>query len=86
MHQERRMLLQQFIDEEKKKQERIKIIEIAKSIKKEKGFDANAFWIHAERMRGRKAETATAMLDEEGNIEEDPRKSEKSTELSTRNY
>ncbi len=74
INQERRKLLQQFIDEEKKKQEKIKIVETAKNIKKEGGFDANAFWKHLEQMRGGKVEVATAMFDENGNIEEDPEK------------
>ena len=74
LNSERRKLLQQFIEEEKKKQEKIKILETAKNIKKEGGFDANAFWKHEEKMKGRKTETATAMIDENGKIEEDPEK------------
>ena len=74
INKERRKLLQQFIEEEEAKQERNRVIETAKNIKKEGGFDANAYWKHMEKLQGRKAEPATAMLDEKGKIEEDPEK------------
>ena len=70
----RRKLIQQLIEEEQIKQEKDRLINIAKNIKKEKGFDANAFWELNKRVSGRKTITATAMKDEDGNIEEDPEK------------
>ena len=70
----RRNLILDFIREIQMKQERTKITEIANKIRKEGGFDGNAFWKHAEMMRGRKAEPATAMKKENGEIEEDPEK------------
>ena len=70
----RRKLLQQLIEEEEEKQEKRRILHIANNLKKESGFDANAFWKFQERTKGRKSEPATAMIDDEGNIEEDPTK------------
>ena len=70
----RRRVLQQLIEEEAEKQEKRKVIRVANNIKKESGFDANAFWKFQERMKGRKSEPATAMIDEEGKVEEDPEK------------
>ena len=70
----RRELLLQFINEVKQTQEKTKIIKIANKIKTEGGFDANAFWKHDEMMKGKKKEIATAMRNEEGNIEEEPTK------------
>ena len=67
-------LIEEFIEEEKIKQERSRVITIAKNIKKEKGFNGNAFWELSKRMQGRKSETVTAMYDESGNLEEDPAK------------
>ena len=70
----RRKVLLQLIEEENEKQEKRRIVQTANNIKKESGFDANAFWKFQERSNGRKREPATAMLDEQGNIEEDPTK------------
>ena len=70
----RRKLLLQLIEEENEKQEKRRIIQTANNIKKESGFDANAFWKFQERSKGRKREPATAMIDEEGKVEEDPTK------------
>ena len=67
-------MITEFINDIKEKQEKSKVIEIAEKIRKNGGFDANAFWKYAEEIRGRKKETATAMKDEDGNIEEDPEK------------
>ena len=69
---QRKNLIREFIREIQQKQERRRIEEIANKIKKDGGFDANAFWKHAEMTRGRKAEPATAMKREDGQIEEDP--------------
>ena len=69
---ERRKLITEFINDIKRKQEASKVSRIAEKIRKEGGFDANAFWKHAAEMRGNKKETATAVKDEEGKIEEDP--------------
>ena len=74
MNRARRKVLQQIIDEELAKQERNRVIQIANNIKKEKGFDANAYWEFDKRMKKRNAEVATAMMDEKGNLEEDPGK------------
>ena len=74
MNKKRRKLLQQLIDEELAKQEKNRIISIANNIKKEKGFDANAFWELDKRLKSRNGEVATAMMDEEGKLEEDPEK------------
>ena len=70
----RRKLLSEFIRESHQKQERRRITEVANKIRKEGGFDGNAFWKHAEMMRGRKIEPPTAMKREDGEIEEDPEK------------
>lgn len=70
----RRTVLLQLIEEENEKQEKRRIIQTAKNIKKESGFDANAFWQFHERTKGKKSEPATAMKDEQGNLEEDPSK------------
>ena len=56
------------------RQDKAKVTEIAEQIRKEGGFDANAFWKHAEKIRGKKSETGTAMKDEDGKIQEDPEK------------
>ena len=69
---ERRKLITEFINEIKEKQAETKVIEVAEKIRKDGGFDANAFWKHSEIMRGRKKELATAMKDENGRIKEDP--------------
>ena len=70
----RRDLITEFIKEIKQNQERKKITETAIRIKKEGGFDANAFWKHDEMMKGRKKEPAVAIKNEKGEIEEDPEK------------
>ena len=70
----RRKVLLQLIEEEKEKQEKRRIVQIAENIKKESGFDANAFWQFQQRSEGRKKEPATAMIDDQGNVEEDPTK------------
>ena len=57
-----------------KKARKNRVIQIAKNIKKEKGFDPNAFWELTKRLAGRNHETATAMLDEDGKVEEEPEK------------
>ena len=74
MIKKRRNLIQEFIREIQQKQERTRIVETAKKIKKNGGFDANAFWKHAEKMQGRKTEPPTAMKGEDGQMEEDPEK------------
>ena len=63
-----------FINEIKQQQERSKVTKIAEKIRKDGGFDSNAYWKYEEKMKGKKKETATAMKDENGKIEEDPEK------------
>ena len=46
-------------------------MEVARRIKKEGGFDANAFWRHAEAIKGRTKVIATAMHRTDGTREKD---------------
>ena len=71
---ERRKLITGFINEIKQQQEKAKVTEIAERIRKDGGFDSNAYWKYEEKMKGKKKETATAMKDENGKIEEEPEK------------
>ena len=74
MNTARRKVIQQLIDEELVLQEKNRVSRVAQTIKKEKGFDGNAFWELTKRLGGRKTEIATAMFDEKGNLEEEPEK------------
>ena len=71
--QEKKLLLQ-LIEEELMIQEKKRITRIAMNIKKQSGFDGNVFWELSKRLKGKKTETATAMFNEEGKLEEDPEK------------
>ena len=62
MNTARRKVIQQLIDEELVLQEKNRVSRVAQTIKKEKGFDGNAFWELTKRLGGRKTEIATANL------------------------
>ena len=71
---ERRKVILEHICKLKREERKEKARKVAKKLKSENGFDINAFWKHAERMKGRKAETATSMENEKGEIEIEPEK------------
>ena len=71
---ERRKILLQHICQTKQTQKKKKAMQVARKIKKEGGFDANAFWKYQEAIKGRKKEIATAMNRADGTKEKDKEK------------
>ena len=65
----RRKIIMDYICQIKRAHKRKKAMEVAKTLKKEGGFDANVFWKHAKTMNGRKTEIAASICYTEGKIE-----------------
>ena len=55
----RKKIIMDYICQIKRAQKRRKEMEVAKRLKRERGFGANAFWKHAKSMKGRKKEEHT---------------------------
>ena len=70
--EKRRKLIERHIEEYRRQVQAYKTQCVAKKIKSEKGFDGSVFWEYLKKAEGRKSETATALRNEEGVLEEDP--------------
>jgi hypothetical protein len=70
--QTRMKLIEHYMERLAKEAKKRKAIKTAKEIKKDGGFDGNAFWEYDKRMKGKKSEAAHAMKNEDGIVTEDP--------------
>ena len=68
----RRKLIDMHIEEYQRQDNAYKTQCIAKKIKSDRGFDGSAFWEYLNKIKGRKAEAAVALKDEEGVLVEEP--------------
>ena len=69
----RKKLIDEHIGNYRKEENRSRTVDIARKIKSEKGFDGSAFWEYRRRSNGRKQEEMTAIKNEDGELEEDPK-------------